>query len=177
MRGVGVFYFGGIALHGPRVLKFAAFWGLLFLIVGLFEEFAFRGYSQFTLALGTGFWPAAVLLSVAFGAVHLSNQGEAWVGALGAAFIALFFCLTLRRTGNLWFALGFHAAWDWGETFFYSVPDSGIVFPGHLLQSSFSGPTWLTGGTVGPEGSVLCFVVIGATAILFERTHRKTEYF
>src|SRR5581483_6632733 len=149
MRGFGAFYFGGLALHGVRILKFAAFWGVLFLIVGLFEEFLFRGYTQFTLAEGIGFWPAAVLLSAAFGAIHLRNQGEAWIGALGAAFIGLFFCLTLRRTRSLWFAAGMHASWDWGETFLYSVPDSGFLPPGHLLNSSFHGPQWLTGGSVG----------------------------
>lgn len=171
MRGVGVFYFGGIALHGVRVLKFAAFWALFFLIVGLFEEFAMRGYSQFTLAQGIGFWPAALLLSIAFGAIHLGNQGEAWTGALGAAAIALFFCLTLRRTGNLWFAVGMHASWDWGETFLYSVPNSGTTAPGHLMNPSFQGSRWLTGGTVGPEGSVLVFVVIAAMWILFDRVY------
>ena len=171
MRGIGAFYFGGFALHGLRVLKFAAFWGLLFLIVGLFEEFAMRGYSQFTLAQGIGFWPAALLLSMTFGAIHLGNQGEAWVGALGAAFIGLFFCLTLRRTGNLWFAVGMHASWDWGETFLYSVPNSGVTAPGHLMSPSFHGPRWLTGGTVGPEGSVLVFVLIAVMWVVFDRVY------
>jgi uncharacterized protein len=171
LRGVGVFYFGRIALHGIRILKFAAFWGVFFLIVGLFEEFVTRGYSQFTLAQGVGFWPAAFLLSIAFGAIHLGNQGEAWLGALGAAFIGLFFCLTLRRTGTLWFAVGMHASWDWGETFLYSVPDSGMVAPGHLMNPSFHGSRWLTGGSVGPEGSVLLFVLITAMWILFDRMY------
>jgi CAAX protease family protein len=117
LRGIGVFYFGRIALHGFGSLKYAVFWAGLFVMVGLFEEFCFRGYSQFTLADGIGFWPAAILLSLTFGAVHLpqeeaalGNQGEAWIGAIGAAAIALFFCLTLRRTGSLWFAVGMHAA-------------------------------------------------------------------
>jgi membrane protease YdiL (CAAX protease family) len=79
----------------------------------------------------------------------------------------MFFCLTLRRTGNLWFAVGLHAAFDWGETFLFSVPDSGLVAPGHLLNSSFHGAAWLTGGTVGPEGSVMAFVVIGISAAIF----------
>ncbi len=171
MRGVGVFYFGGLALHGARILKFAAFWGAVFLVVGLFEEFIIRGYTQFTLARGMGFWPAAVLLSAAFGAVHLGNPGEAWVGALGAAFIGLFFCLTLRRTGTLWFAVGMHASWDWGESFLYSVPDSGQIAPGHLLGSSFHGARWLTGGSVGPEGSVFVFVLIAAMWLLFDRLY------
>jgi hypothetical protein len=53
-----------------------------------------------------------------------------------------------------------HAAWDWAETYFYGVPDSGLLAQGHLLNSSFHGPDWLTGGSVGPEGSVLVFLVL-----------------
>jgi len=171
LRASGVFYFGGTALHGARVLKFAGFWAVMFTVVGLFEEFVTRGYSQFALAQGIGFWPAAVLLSVGFGALHLTNKGEAWIGALGAAAIALFFCLTLRRTGNLWFAVGMHASWDWGETFLYSVPNSGMTARGHLMNPSFHGSRWLTGGSVGPEGSVLLFVLIGVMWVLFDRLY------
>lgn len=169
------FSLGHIALHGIRIVKFAAFWSLMFLLVGLFEEFLLRGYSQFTLARGIGFWPAAVTLSCTFGLIHLANGGEQWPGLLAAAFIGFFLCLTLRRTGNLWFAVGFHAAWDWGETFFYSVPDSGMVAPGHLLSSSLHGPQWLSGGSVGPEGSVMCFVVMAAAWIAFDRTHPSSR--
>ncbi len=64
-------------------------------------------------------------------------------------------------------AVGLHAAFDWGETFLYSVPDSGLVAPGHLLNSSLHGAAWLTGGMVGPEGSVMSFVVVGLTAVIF----------
>ena len=169
------FSFGHSVLHGARLARFAAFWAAMFLLVGLFEDFLLRGYSQFTLARGIGFWPAAIVLSCAFGLIHLRNGGEQWPGLLAAAAIGFFFCLTLRRTGNLWFAVGFHAAWDWGETFFYSVPDSGTVSPGHLLSSSLHGPPWLSGGSVGPEGSVLCFVVIALIWVIFDRTHRTAS--
>jgi uncharacterized protein len=171
MRGLGVFYFGSLALHGPALLKYGAFWAVFFLIVAFFEEFVSRGYTQFTLADGIGFWPAALILSAAFGALHLGNKGEAWVGALAAALIGLFWCLTLRRTGNLWFAIGMHASWDWGETFLYSVPDSGMTAPGHLMNPSFHGSRWLTGGSVGPEGSLLLFVLIAAMWLLFDRMY------
>jgi uncharacterized protein len=175
LYGLHAFSVGHLALHGLRIVRFAAFWAVMFLLVGLFEEFLLRGYTQFTLTRGIGFWPAALALSCMFGLIHLRNEGESWPGLLAVVVIGLFFCLTLRRTGNLWFAVGFHAAWDWGETFFYSVPDSGMTAPGHLLQSSFSGPNWLTGGTVGPEGSVLCFVVIAAAALMFERIYRQLK--
>jgi uncharacterized protein len=171
LSGSHTFSFGHIVLHGVRIAKFAAFWAAMFLLVGFAEEFLFRGYAQFTLARGIQFWPAAIVLSSTFGLVHLRNGGEAFSGALAAACIGLFFCLTLRRTGNLWFAVGFHAAWDWGETFFYSVPDSGMVSPGHLLSSSLHGPAWLSGGSVGPEGSVFCFLTIAAVWIAFARVY------
>jgi len=176
MYGLRVFEVGHWAIHGMRSVKFAAFWAFYFLLVGLFEDFHFRGYLQFTLARGIGFWPAAVLLSGYFGWSHRLNEGERWTGLLAAAVIGMFFCLTLRRTGSLWFAVGFHAAWDWGETFVYSVPDSGTVFPGHLLKTSLHGPAWLTGGIVGPEGSLLCFVVIGVVWVVFERVYREIKY-
>ena len=172
LYGLHAFEFGHVLLHGARLARFAAFWALMFLLVGLFEEFLLRGYSQFTLSRGIGFWPAALVLSCAFGLIHLRNGGEQWRGLLAAAFIGFFFCLTLRRTGSLWFAVGFHAAWDWGETFFYSVPDSGMIAPGHLLSSSLRGSEWLSGGSVGPEGSVLCFVTIAVIWIAFERSYR-----
>jgi CAAX protease family protein len=75
----------------------------------------------------------------------------------------------VRRTGSLWFAVGMHAAFDFGETFFYSVPDSGMVLPGHLSDATLHGPTWLTGGSVGPEASVFDFVLL---FIFFYVIHR-----
>lgn len=167
IRAFGGFSFGALALQGASLWGYAALWIVAFFFVGLFEEFLFRGYAQFTLATGIGFWWAAVALSAGFGAMHLANRGEDKIGALSVFVIGMFFCLTLRRTGNLWFAVGLHAAFDWGETFLFSVPDSGIVAPGHLLDSSFHGPAWLTGGSVGPEGSVMAFAVVGLAAILF----------
>ena len=174
--GVGDFSLGNLALHGPRIFKFAAFWGAFFLIVALFEEFLLRGYPQFTLTQGMGFWPAAILLSSLFAALHLGNPGETWVGLLAVAAIGLFLCLTLRRTGTLWFAVGFHASWDWGESFLYSVPDSGGMVTGHLMRSSFHGSRWITGGSVGPEGSVLVFVVIALTWVAFDRVYPEAKY-
>lgn len=173
LQAFGVLGFDGIELHGGAIVGFAAMWGLMFLLVGLFEELLLRGYAQFTLARGVGFWPAAILLSGLFGAAHLNNQGESWIGALSAALLGLFMCLTLRRTGNLWFAVGFHASFDWGESFLYSLPDSGQVVQGHLLNATLHGPSLLTGGSVGPEGSLGCLIVTAALWLLFARWSRK----
>ncbi len=176
LSGIHAFAFGHVVLRGLRIERFALFWALMFVVVALFEEFFFRGYAQFTLARGVRFWPAAIALSCCFGILHLGNEGEQWRGAVAAACIGLFLCLTLRRTGNLWFAVGFHAAWDWGESFLYSVPDSGMKSPGHLLSSSLHGPAWLSGGSVGPEGSVVCFLVIAVTWAVFAWRYPRMVY-
>jgi membrane protease YdiL (CAAX protease family) len=157
----GGYSFGNLALSPAGIVGWGLFHLLLFTVVGFFEEFMFRGYSQFTLGDGIGFWPAAIVLSLLFGAVHLGNPGEGLVGAASVVLVGLFFAFTLFRTGNLWYAVGLHASFDWGETFLYSVPDSGTVMQGHLSNSLLHGPKWLTGGTVGPEGSVFCFLTIG----------------
>jgi len=161
------FSFGGWALSGLSLLANAVGWAIGFVMVGMAEEFLFRGYAQFTLAQGIGFWPAAVCLSALFGALHLGNIGEGWVGALSVMMFGVLACFTLRRTGSLWFAIGLHAAIDYAETFIYSVPDSGTLATGQLLHSSLHGPTWLTGGTIGPQGSVLEFVTAGLAFVLF----------
>lgn len=168
----GGYSFGTLAVRGRALAAWALFWVFLFVFVGLFEEFLFRGYTQFTLGKGIGFWPAAALLSLAFGAVHLRNKGENPVGAVSVALIGIFFCLTLRRTGSLWFAVGMHASFDFGETFLYSVPNSGLVVGGHLFHATLHGPAWLTGGSVGPEGSVFSFLILALLFVLFPRVYK-----
>jgi membrane protease YdiL (CAAX protease family) len=161
----GGYSFGDIALHGKEMWRWGILWAVFFVFVGLFEEFTFRGYTQYTLAESIGFWPAAVVLSCSFGAVHLGNPGEGWVGAAGVVTIGLIFAFALRRTGNLWLVVGWHASFDFGETFLYSVPNSGLVFEGHLSNASLHGAKWLTGGTVGPEGSAFSFLTMGILAL------------
>jgi membrane protease YdiL (CAAX protease family) len=164
---VGAYSFGPLALAGSAIFRNAVLWLIGFFLVGVFEEFAFRGYMQYTLGSGIGFWPAATILSALFAAVHLNNPGEGIVGALSVVVIAIFFCFTLRRTGNLWFAIGLHCSFDWGETFLYSVPNSGTTTAGALSHSSLHGARWITGGAVGPEGSIFCFLCVALLFLLF----------
>jgi uncharacterized protein len=170
------FHITGIAIHGKTILTATAAWTAAFVIVGLGEEFAFRGYLQFTLTTGMGFWPAAILLSALFGLAHAANPGESKFGLLSVVCFGLLFCLFLRRTGNLWWAVGFHTGWDWGQTFFYGVSDSGLAPYHNLFNSTFSGPRWLTGGSVGPEASIFTPLTLLLVAILFTRFYCQNRY-
>ncbi|MDE3181388.1 MAG: CPBP family intramembrane metalloprotease [Acidobacteriota bacterium] len=173
----GGFSFGALSTAGRwQLLRDGGLWAAASLLIGFFEEFFFRGYALFTLTTGIGFWPSAIVLSIVFGAAHLGNHGEDWPGVLAVMLIGLFFCFTVRRTGTLWFAIGLHAMWDYGENFIFAVPDSGVVTGHHLFTSSLHGPHWLTGGSAGPEGSLFVFVVIGVLFLLFHLIYPKARF-
>jgi hypothetical protein len=171
----GYLSFDGRLLSGSTIILDALKLGLGFLLVGLSEELLLRGYLQQTLARGIGFWPAAIILSIAFGASHGGNPGEQAIGLISAGTFGLVSCYALRKTGSLWWSIGAHAAWDWGQSYFYGVPDSGLMVPGHLLATHANGPSWLSGGTVGPEGSIFVLLAFGALIPIVALTTRAPE--
>ena len=169
----GGYSFGSIALRRGALIQAPLLWILASLFIGFTEEFFFRGYPQFALATGMGFWPAATLISLLFGAAHyFMKPYERWTDWASTSLLALLLCLTLRRTGSLRFAIGLHAAFDFAAIFVYSGPNGGQFARGRLLNASFQGPDWLTGGPLGPEASVLVFPVLALMFLVFERIYR-----
>jgi membrane protease YdiL (CAAX protease family) len=111
-------------------------------------------------ASGAGFWQAAWVTSTLFAFVHTGNGGENWIGIFHAAVIAFVFCVSIRVTGSAWWAIGCHAGWDWAETYFYGTADSGFVAQGHYLSTTPAGSALWSGGSDGPEGSLIALAII-----------------
>jgi membrane protease YdiL (CAAX protease family) len=176
----GGYSVSGLAVHGGEAVKGAVLWALATLAVGLYEENYFRGYSLFTLSRGMGFWAGAGLLSAVFGAVHyVFKPHETWMDLLSVTLIGLFFCFTVRRTGSVWWAIGWHFTYNFGSLFVFGGPNTGNEgkpVPGHLLASAFHGPDWLTGGPMGPEASVFIFPVIALLFWAFHRRHPEARF-
>lgn len=160
-HGATIRYSGG----GWSLLTSGAAWALGFALVALTEETMFRGYLFFRFADRCGPRFAAILTSLAFGAVHLGNHGENVPGILQVVAFGLVMCLAVWRTGSLWWGLGFHAAWDWSESFLFGAADSGNIMKGHLLTTYTTGPAWLSGGSAGPEGSLIVLPILALMAI------------
>lgn len=125
-------------------------------------------------APSAGFWNAAWLTSTFFGYIHTFNPGESWIGIFSAAGIGFVFCVSVRLTGSAWWAIGFHAAWDWAQTFFYGTADSGLVPKGHFLTTAPVGATLWSGGSDGPEGSVLVIAVVVLVLLFLLAVYGRT---
>lgn len=111
-------------------------------------------------AKGSSFWQAAWVASTLFAVIHTGNNGETWIGIFAVAVIGFVFTVSVRVTGSAWWAIGCHAAWDWAETYFYGAADSGNVAHGHYLTTTPAGPVFWSGGSAGPEGSVLVLAAV-----------------
>ena len=174
-------------LSGSDIATYGLLWLLAFLLVGLLEEYLTRGYLQYTLTRGLfglaerispryaraiSFWTAAVIMSIAFGASHLGNPGETFAGIVAVFLVGITFCYALWRTGSLWWAIGFHMAWDWAQSFLYGVPDSGGLSAGRLFQTHPTGRPFLSGGPDGPEGSIFVIPTLLLVMLIIRFTTR-----
>jgi uncharacterized protein len=108
----------------------------------------------------SGFWQASWVTTTLFGLAHTGNNGENWIGIFAAGAIGFVFVVSIRVTGSAWWAIGCHAAWDWAETYFYGAIDSGNVATGHYLTVNPAGNVLWSGGSDGPEGSLLVVGII-----------------
>lgn len=148
-----------------RVVALGLGWAFLFFLVALVEEMLFRGYLLFGAARRIGWWPSALLLAAAFVLYHWWNEGENALGLANIALVGLVDALSIYYTRSLWWVLGYHAAWDWGESFLWGAADSGKMVEGYLFHVSPAGSPLLSGGTAGPEGSVYNVAVLLAAAL------------
>ncbi len=66
----------GVALHGAEMITAPFLWLLAMLLVGIAEEYVFRGYALQSLWRAAGFWPAVLITSGLFAGAHISKPHE-----------------------------------------------------------------------------------------------------
>lgn len=122
------------------------------------------------------FWTSALIFSALFGFSHQSNPNESPIGMLSAGLAGMVFCFSLWRTGSLWWAIGFHTSWDWGQSFLYGVADSGLSIQHRLLATHPTGKPILSGGATGPEGSIFILAILAVIIAIVVATIPRTHY-
>jgi membrane protease YdiL (CAAX protease family) len=162
----GMYLLGGMQVHGfaisgQALVVSALAWFGANMIVGVAEESMYRGYFLQTLWQSIGFWPASIVIALLFTADHyFYKPGENIWDVISLMSLSLFTCYSVLRTGTLWFAAGFHAAFDYMQFFVVGTPNGEQVPEGRLLDVTFQGPAWLTGGVLGTEASWLMYPAI-----------------
>ncbi|MBS0275153.1 MAG: CPBP family intramembrane metalloprotease [Proteobacteria bacterium] len=161
MIALGGMQIKGFALNGAALLHAGLAWLGANVLVGLGEEYYFRGYFLQSLWRSIGFWPAALVIAAIFAAAHyFLKPGENIWDVITLVTLSLWLCYTVLRTGNLWFAAGFHAAYDFMQFFVIGTPNGERIPQGRMLNVTFNGPAWLTGGVLGTEASFLMYPLI-----------------
>src|SRR5439155_103737 len=143
----------GLALRGADLVTSPLLWLVAMLFVGLTEEYFFRGYALQSLWRGAGFWPAALITTALFAGLHLLKPHENAIDVGMIFALGLIICISVRITGSLWWAVGWHAAFDFGQFFIIGTPNAGRLPQGRLFDVTFPGPAWTTGGELGTEAS------------------------
>ncbi|MGH9649877.1 MAG: lysostaphin resistance A-like protein [Terriglobales bacterium] len=149
-------------------------WGgatlVLLLVAATNEELIFRGYPFQRLAESLGGPGAVALSSVLFGLMHLGNPSHSWISTLNTVLVGVPLAVSYLRTRALWMPVGIHFAWNFLQGFGLGLPISGFSVPLSALKAEVSGAPLLTGGSYGPEASILTTIVIVAATGYLWRT-------
>ncbi len=178
---VGMIALGGMQVHGfaadpGTLLRWGFEWLLANICVGVAEEFWFRSYLQQTLWKSIGFWPAAITIALIFASEHyFFKQGENIWDVITLVSLSLLLSFSMLRTGTLWFAVGFHIAFDYMQLFVIGTPNGSQRPADRLLDASFNGPAWLTGGVLGTEASFLMYPAIALLWVYVWWRYRENE--
>ena len=149
---------------GDATRLIASFTAAMMAAVG--EELVFRGVLFRILEQAFGTFAALLASALLFGLAHIVNPDATLVSALAIAIEAgLLLGLAYVATRNLWFPIGLHLAWNFGQGGIFS-PGTGTE-PHGLVRLAFTGPDWLAGGASGAEGSVVTVALCLAMATAF----------
>ncbi len=141
---------------------------------GLLEELLARLVIFRLLASAFRVKPALVLSAALFGAAHFFNPAASISSTTAIAVEAgLTFAGFYLLTGRIWMSVGAHAGWNFAQGAIFGARVSGMPSDGSLLVSvpRTDAPSWLSGGSFGPEASLLAVAIgLGVFLITMRRT-------
>jgi membrane protease YdiL (CAAX protease family) len=163
---IGVLAIAGVyRVAGTGPLAAVVLTLLLSIAAGTIEEIVFRGVVFRILEEWGGTSVALAASALLFGALHWVNPQATVLGIVGIVFLGgVLLAAAYVLTRRLWLPIGIHVGWNFAEGGIFGVPTSGVRTPG-VLQGELVGPEWLSGGSFGPEASVVAIVLCVAVGI------------
>ncbi len=160
----------------PRQIGLAVLDIVVLALAALLEEVAFRGYPFQRLIESIGPLMATLLMSALFALRHISNPDSTAAGVVVTVFAGWLLSAAYLRTRALWLSWGFHFSWNVAMGLLFGLPISGIRTFSPVIESNTSGPFWITGGGYGPEGSLICGLVLLAGLVVLFKVTREYAY-
>jgi hypothetical protein len=149
--------------------------GLVFILVGWYEELLSRGYWLQNLRDGLNLAWGVAISSALFALAHSANPNVTWVAIIGLFAAGLFLAYGYLRTGLLWLPIGMHIGWNFFEGTVFGFPVSGTL-PFTLIKQTVEGPPLVTGGDFGPEAGLIVLLTMLLGAVLIYTYTRNREH-
>ncbi|HEY5095279.1 MAG TPA: type II CAAX endopeptidase family protein [Candidatus Eremiobacteraceae bacterium] len=145
------------------------------MVTAMGEELLFRAVLFRLLEEMSGTTTAIVVSAIVFGLAHAGNPGaSAFSIAALAMDMGVLLALAYILTRNIWFAVGIHMGWNFTEGYIFGALNSGMRDPHSLLSTTLTGPQLITGGSFGPEGSILMVgICIAASVMMLVSIRRR----
>lgn len=183
---MAILFVGALMLAVSKNLYFTnAFFNLtdfltaiaLYALVAFIEEIVFRGYILNNLMLSINRWLALIIVSLLFAILHLQNGNINSLAFLNIFLGGLLLGMNYIFTKNLWFGIFLHFGWNFfqGSVLGFNISGTGIEQGTSILQQTMIGPTHLTGGNFGFEGSVICTILSFIMFIIISSTYNRKE--
>ena len=124
------------------------------------EELLCRGYMFAAVKERYNVWVAGIVNSLLFGALHLMNNGVTVLSIVNIVLFGLALSVVMAKTESLWFCVAVHTAWNFSQSIFFGLPNSGIVSRGSFLHLEAAADSALYSAAFGVEGAVTTTLVL-----------------
>ena len=159
-------------LHGDIVLSVGRF-RPLYLLAALVcvcvqsgaEELVTRGYMMGAIRDRYNVWVAAAVNSLFFGALHLLNPGITVLSFVNVVAVGFALSVVMIKLESLWFCVAMHMAWNFSQSIFFGLPNSGIVSEGSFFHLEAARDSVLYSAAFGVEGAITTTLVLLALTL------------
>ena len=159
-------------LHGDIVLSVGRF-RPLYLLAALVcvcvqsgaEELVTRGYMMGAIRDRYNVWVAAAVNSLFFGALHLLNPGITVLSFVNVVAVGFALSVVMIKLESLWFCIAVHTTWNFSQSIFFGLPNSGIVSEGSFFHLDAARDSVLYSAAFGVEGAITTTLVLLALTL------------
>lgn len=129
------------------------------------EELVTRGYMMGAIRDRYNVWVAAAVNSLFFGALHLLNPGITVLSFVNVVAVGFALSVVMIKLESLWFCIAMHTAWNFSQSIFFGLPNSGIVSEGSFFHLDAARDSVLYSAAFGVEGAITTTLVLLALTL------------